>query len=195
MKAVILFEGTMKTAGPAYSLPVSKEEKKIAEELRVEFMELLKELEKFSRYLLVFFDRIDDIADTENLDSISPLLKKYERKLKAKFNDFLQALEDGLAHYNDSFADTELDNIRDLIIEHAKNMRKSLLVLLELFDRVSDPEFVASAKTAYEGIAKSIEQLEFMIREELFDHIDYDILGRIRLGTNSLPLTIQLKRG
>jgi hypothetical protein len=193
--AALHFEERMKTAGPAFSLPVSKEEKKIAEELRKEFLTLLKELEKFSRYLLVFFDRIDDLADTENLHSLGPLMKKYERKLKKKFNDFLQALEEGLAHYNDSFADTELDNIRDLIIEHAKSMRKSLLTLLDLFDRVGDPEFIQSAKTAYEGIAKSIEQLEFVIREELFDHIDYDILGRIRLGSSQLPLTVELTRG
>jgi hypothetical protein len=181
-----------KISGPAFSVPVSKEEKKIAEKLRAEFFDLLKELEKFSRYLDVFFDHVDNLTETEDLSSLRPIIKKYERKLKRKFNDFLQSLEEGLAHYNDTFADTELDNIRDLIIEHTKSMRKGLIGLLDIFDKVEDPDFIEEAKKIYEVILLSIKQLEFVIREELFDHIDFDILGRIRLGLHQAPL---IKRG
>lgn len=180
-----------RNAEPAFTLPVSKQEKEVAENLRKEFEDMLRELERFGRYLLVFFDRVDDLEGTEDMSSISPLLKKYERKLKKKFNFFLAQLEDGLEHYNDSFSDTELDNIRDLIIENTKNMRKGLLDLLRHFDNAGDPEFLGEAKEAYAIISSSIEQIKFLIREELFTHIDFDILGRIRLGVAQAPLVIR----
>jgi len=181
----------MKTAEPAFSLPVSNHEKKIAEKIRKEFEDLLKELEKFSRYLLVFFDNADDLEGTEDLSSLAPLVKKYEVKLKNRFNAFTDKLEKGLTNYNDGFADTELDNIRDLIIENTKNMRKGIIDLLKHFNKVEDPEFLKEAKDAYAVINKSIEQLEFIIKDELFTHIDFDILGRIRLGVSQAPLCIK----
>jgi hypothetical protein len=122
---------------------------------------------------------------------LKPLIKKYERKLKKKFNKFLDSLELGLKHYNKTFADTELHNIRDLIIEHTKNMRKSLVDLMNLFRKVEDPDFMGQAQMIFQALAKSIEQAEFAIREELFNHIDYDILGRIKLGINQAPLSIR----
>jgi phytoene dehydrogenase-like protein len=190
-----LFEVDMKTAGPAFSVPVSNEEKKAAERLRKEFEDILKELEKCSRYLLVFFDHTDDFTDDQSLDGLAPLMKRYEKKLKQKFNNFLEALERGLEHYNESFSDTELDNVRDLIIEHVKSVRKGLIAIIDLFARLEDPEFVEAAQKAYQEISSSIERVDFVIREELFDHIDYDILGRIRIGSGEFPLTLRLTRG
>lgn len=180
-----------KTADPAFSLPVSNHEKKIAEQIRKDFEGLLKELEKFSRYLLVFFDHADDLEGTENLRSLNPLIKRYEVKLKNRFNAFTDKLEEGLENYNNGFSDTELDNIRDLIIENTKNMRKGVIDLLKLFKKVEDPEFLKEVKDTYAIIQKSIDQLDFIIKDELFNHIDFDILGRIRLGVAQAPLCIK----
>lgn len=182
-----------RNAEPAFALPVSNQEKAIAEALRKEFDDMLRELERFSRYLLVFFDHADNFEGSEDMSTLSPLLKRYERKLKKKFNFFLAQLEDGLNHYNDSFSDTELDNIRDLIIENTKNMRKGLLDLLRSFEKADDPDFLGNAKEAYASISSAVEQIRFLIREELFTHIDYDILGRIRLGISQAPLVIRGK--
>lgn len=184
-----------KTSEPAFTLPVSEQEKEVAESLRKEFEDMLKELERFSTYLLVFFDHVDDLEGSEDMSSISPLLKRYEKKLKTKFNSFMVQLEDGLHHYNDGFSDTELDNIRDLIIENTKNMRKGLIELMRAFGKAGDPDFLGNAKDAYAVIASAIDQVRFLIREELFTHIDYDILGRIRLGVAQAPLVIRGSNG
>ena len=181
----------MKIAQPAYSLPVSNYEKQIAEKIRSDFKSMLQELDRLSRYLLVFFDNVDDLPSNEDLTSLTPLMKKYEVKLKNRFNSFTTKLEEGFAHYNDGFADTKLDNIRDLIIETTKVMREGVVSLLKAFNKVEDPEFLTEAKTAYELIDKNIQQLFFIVQEELFSHIDLDILGRIRLGISQVPLTIK----
>jgi len=180
-------------ADPAFTVPVSSTEKKLAAALRKKFEDLLEELEEFDRFLLVFFDNIDDLEETANLKSLSPLIKKYERRLKKRFNEFMDKLELALDVYQTGFADTKLDNIRDLIIENTKSMRKGLIELLKLFKNVENPEFIAESKSKYVSISNSIRQMNIIVKDELFGHIDYDILGRIRLGLHEAPLVLRGK--
>lgn len=181
----------MKTAEPQFTVPVSPKEKKMAETIRAKFEELLKDLEEFDRFLLVFFDHIDDLQEQTNLKSLSPLIVKYEYKLKDKFNQFMEKMEEALDSYRTGFADTQLDNIRDLIIENTKSIRNALIELLKLFKKVSDSEFISEAKKKYTAISNAISQMNTLIKGELFSHIDYDILGRIRLGVREAPLVIR----
>lgn len=178
-----------KKAETAFSLPVSEKEKELATAVRKEFEEVLKNLEEFDRYIKVFFDHLDDLNDKTDMAAINMLMKKYERKLKVKFNDFLSKLGDSLTHYNTMLSDTEMDNLRDLIIECAKGMRSVLVALLKIFGKVRDPDFVTEAKAIYPSMSKSIEQMRRMIKIDLFGHIDGDILGRIRIGGAQFPLT------
>ena len=192
MKGSIYFEVFMKiVANPEFSVPVSGQERKLAKNLRDRFEELIVTLDEFDKFLLVFFDNVDDLEDNVNLTTLGPLIKKYEHKLKKKFNFFMTKLEDALDNYQTGFSDTKLDNIRDLIIENTKGMRNGLIKLIRLFKKVKDPEFVKEAKDTYVIIAESIAQLNVIIKEELFRHIDYDILGRIRLGVSEAPLVLK----
>lgn len=179
----------------AFAIPVSKDERDSAYRLRRLFEKVLEELDKFEKFSLVFFDYANKMDAGTSVKALSPLIKKYEHKLKKKFNGFIMTLESALEEYNSSFTDTELTNMRDLLIENAKTMRNSLIELLQTFKKIDDQNFIADAKTKYEFISKAIEQLKNVIRGELFNHIDYNILGRIRLGINQAPLVIRGKHG
>jgi len=182
----------MKTAGPALSLPVTDKEKQNARAIRNGFENVLRKQDGFIDYLNVLFDQLDVLDEKAGLGSISPLLKRYEHKMRKVFNSYINSLSNAVSVYERNFSDSELDNIRDLIIENVRNMRQEVIDLLVLMKDVSDSEFVPEAKKSYEGILNAAEQIENTIRDEWFSHIDYDILGKIRLGSN-IPLYI--KRG
>lgn len=180
-----------KIAGPAYAVPVSDAEKKTANLMRKKFVEVLKQLERLDRYLLVFFDNVDDLDNSVDISSLGLLLKRYEKKLKHKFTEFSDELEKGLTGYSASLTDTKLDNIRDLIIENTKNMREGMIELFKFFRKVQDPEFLSEVKKTYDVIKSSIDDLSNVIRDQLFTHLDQNILGRLRLGQANIPLSIK----
>jgi len=179
------------TSEPQFTVPVSTYERKLAGRLRSRFEDLIKDLEAFDRFLLVFFDNMDDLEDQTDLGTLAPLIKKYERQLKNIFKEFMEKLEIALESYQTGFVDTKLDNIRDLIIETTKSMRKGLIGLIKVFKNVDDKDFVKEVRDQYNIISSSIEQMNTIVKEELFRHIDYNILGRIRLGLQEAPLTLR----
>lgn len=172
---------SLKQANVAFSVPISDEEKEKAVEVRKQFESVLKSLEEFDRYLKVFFDHIDDLADKEDLTSISTLLHKYELKLKIKFNELLEAITKTLQEYLGMLSDTELDNLKDLIIDAVKNLREGLVGFLKLLNDVKDESFVSNVKGSYPSISKIIDQIRILIKKDLFNHIDLDILGKITI--------------
>lgn len=179
----------MKFAGPAFSLPVTEEEKENAEAVRSLFEDVLRKQDYLLDYLNVFFDQIDDLAVDRGLIKVSPLIKRYEQKLKKIFNIYIKSVSRALSKYESAFTDTELDDIRDLIIENVKNMRQETINLLILMKDVGSDNFVNDAKEAYSNILLISEKIEKLIRHEWFYHIDYDILGKIKLG--SIPLSLK----
>lgn len=169
-------------AGPLYTIPISQHEEEQASELRKYFESISRQLDEFSEFLNVFFTSLDDLdANTTNLQSLSALLVKYRTKLKNKFNAFIDGFSSALGFYQDSVVDTKFDAIRDLLIENVKTMRASLIDLLKEFKNIESKNFVKKAKDIYMQIQKDVEQIQMMIRKEMFGHIDRDYLGKIRL--------------
>lgn len=172
----------IRTAGPIYSIPLSEQETKAAEKLRKSYAKLMSELDDFNDFMEVFFSAIDSTDDKENLTTLQPLLRKYQRKLQDKFNHFVKEFGEILNGSIEMFSDRKFDNIRDLLIENVKSMRDSLVELLKLFKDVEDKNFVKSAKQLNQSIKNDIEQINTIIKKQLFQHIDRDYLGKIRLS-------------
>lgn len=179
-----------KTSGPAFSIPVSEKEKTQAEEIRSKFENVLRKQQALVDYLNVFFDELDDLNSSVGLENISPLVKRYEHKLKKIFNVYIKSLSDALKSYEESFSNIELDETRDLIIENVRNMRQEVIDLIVLFKDISSDQFTQESKEKHNNVLQASEQIEKIIREEWFRHIDYDILGKIKLGYN-IPLTLK----
>jgi len=177
-----------KVANTAFSVPVSDQEKESAKKLRAEFERTLKFLEEFNRYLLVFYDHADELEDKEDMSPINSLINRYKERLKLKYNEFVSRIGLSLEHYNEVLSDSEMDNLRDMIVETTQAIRTHLVELLKLFGKVRDPDFIAGTKLVYPKVLKSVDQLSHMIQTELFNHIDRDILGRIRISNKSFPL-------
>jgi len=180
----------MKTAGPAFTVPVSDSEKAQAIKVREGFEDVLSAQEKFFSFAAILFGHLEELEDQTGLMKISPLLKQYEHKMKKIFNKYIKEFSKALALYEENFSDTEMDEIRDLIIENVKGMRNIVIDLIVLMKDIGDDNFVQEALEKYRALENLNEKLSAIIENEWFSHIDYDVLGKIRLG-HEIPLFIK----
>lgn len=181
----------MKIAGPAYSLPVSQEEINVAKAIRKSFQEVLKQQERLLKYMSIFFDHLDALENKTGLAYISPLIKQYEHKMRKKFNNYINAFSEAISTYQKGgLSDGKMDDIRDLLVENIRKIREYFIELLIQMKKVSSEEFAEKALEKYNAVKTSSEQIESIIRDEWFGHIDYNILGLIRLGESIVPLSI-----
>jgi len=178
-------------SGSAFAVPVTKEEKKRAEQMRERFANMLINLAAIEKFLNVFFDHSNDLQEGSDLSTIAPLITKYENKLRERFNKVLYEIGDCLDNYGAGFVDNKLDNIKELIIQTATDMRRSVVELLGEFGKVDDPQFLKRASDKFAALQLNIDHMNNIIREELFKHIDQNILGRIRIGSEEFPLVIR----
>lgn len=181
----------MKLAGPIYSIPISEKEQEQAQQLRKYFEVMCEHLDDFSTFLRVFFDNLDNLDEKTNIASLAPLISKYKNKLQKKFNSFVKYLSGTLEFYHQSISDAKFDNIRDLLIQNAKSMRDGLIDFIKLLKNIEDPDFIKKSKDLYLGIKNDIDQIQMLVKKELFLHIDKDYLGKIRLSLWDLPISIR----
>jgi hypothetical protein len=184
---------SMKLAGPVFSLPVSDSEKVVAQKVRKSFEQVLKKQDSFMKFLAILFDHLEELEDQTGLVKIAPLIKRYEQKMKKLFNAYIREFSKALSIYENSFSDTEMDDIRDLIIENIRSMREVIIDIITLMKDIASENFITEVLEKYTTITDLNDKLKGIIRDEWFGHIDYDILGRIKLG-QTVPLSIN-KRG
>lgn len=181
----------LKLADPTFSTKVSPEEKEAAKKVRSLFEDFLKTQEALSTHLSVFFEELAETKDTSNMQKISPVLRKYIQKYRDLCNEYITALEQAVQFAACNFKDTDMNNIRDLIVESVRDIRNNSKELIIAFGNIDGEQFVKTIQEIYEKIKKRLEQLEETISEELFGHIDYNILGKIRLSFTDIPLSIK----
>lgn len=180
-----------KKADPTFSTKVSPEEKKAAKEVRALFEEFLKTQENLTSHLTALMDGLNNTKDTSNIQKISPLLKRYIHKYRDLCNEYIVSLEKAVQYTAGTFKDADMNNIRDLVVESVRDIRNNSKELIAEFSNIENDDFVKKVKDIGEKITKRLEQLEETVSEELFGHIDYNILGKIRLSFNEVPLSIK----
>ena len=179
-------------SGPAFTIPVSDEEKTSAKGLRDALNNVLKKQDKLFKYMEVFFGNLESLENSTGLIKISPIIKRYEHKMRKIFNEYIKEFSAALVVYQKNFADdSEMDEIRNLIIENIRNMRNAMIELLVLMKDVGSETFGAESLEKYAQIKNIGEKLNSLVREEWFGKIDFDILGKIRLGYDNPPLSIK----
>lgn len=182
----------LKIAEPTFNVKVSQEERDAAVETRQLFDAFLKDQVTLRSHLSVFFEELEETEDTSNMQKISPVLVKYIHKFRDLCNVYIKSLEKAVQFAATNFKDSDMNNIRDLIVESVRDIRNNSAELIRAFKSIDSDTFVADITALYTKIVERIDQLETSISEELFGHIDYNILGKIRLSFNQVPLSIKL---
>lgn len=180
-----------KEARPSFSIPISSDEKSMAEKLRAQFAEVIEALSVVDRYVTVFSEHIDHLEADADLSKMRPLIRRYGVRLKERFNEFIELLESALKEFTVGFDDRQLSNIKYMIIENVRLLRENVIEVLKFFNYVEDPDFITNCQNRFETLHKYIDNFNTLVRNQLFEHLDYNILGRIRLGVFEAPITLR----
>lgn len=179
----------IRISAPTYSVEISDEEKKQALRTRDEFEKVVKLLEAAFEKLESVRDLLDQYKDSSHFKQIKDLFIRYKHKIVHLFNDFLDQLQICLEQTNNTLTDTEMDSIRDTIVEEVRELRDGVVQISVELETPEAPEFIESFTEICNRLDKRKTSLIEIINDHLFSHIDYDILGRIKLGSEKIRLS------
>jgi deoxyhypusine synthase len=178
-------------SGSAFAVPVTNDEKLRAESMRARFSNMLVNLAALEKFLNVFIEHSNDLPEGTSLSTIASLITKYENKLRTKANKVLYEIGDCLDNYGAGFVDNKLDNVKDLIIEAVTDMRNSIIELIKELSNPSDAQFLQRVKEKFTLLQQHIRHINIIVKNDLFKHIDQNILGKVRVGSQAFPLVIR----
>lgn len=180
-------------AYPAFRIPVSDTEKENAKIVRNTFESTLSARKALMDFLGLFFDNLEELDANGGIPKISTVLVKFTYKSKKKFNDFLRLFGQSIHSYESSFSDSDMDDILDLLIDNVQSTREFFIELVDIMGDLENDSFVAESSNKYNTLLELHESFTDIMTNQLLSHIDYDILGKIKIG-KSLPLNLN-KRG
>lgn len=181
-----------KIAKPIYSVEISEDEMTQASKTRDAFDSLAKKLDEAFDKLKMVRELLEQFSDSSKFKEMRDLFVRYKHRIIGLFNEFLQQLQVSLESMNKSLSDTEMDNIKDTIVGESGELRDGINQLSEILDEPDSPNFLTNFKSTFDRLHERKDSLHEIITDHLFAHIDYDILGRIKLGSSRVKIS---KRG
>jgi hypothetical protein len=172
-----------KLAKPIYSVEISEDEMTKASKTRESFDLLAKKLDEAFDKLKMVRELLDQFTDPSQFKKMRDLFIRYKHRIVGLFNEFIDQLQAALESMNDSLSDTEMDNIKDTIVGECGELRDGMDTISEILDEPDSPKFLNNFKSTFDRLQERKDSLHEIITDHLFSHIDYDILGRIKLGT------------
>jgi len=175
--------------GPRFVLNVSDTERMVAKELKQEFKVILKKLDNALDSIIDLKEAIVKQRPTQEelKNKYMGRLLRYRRKIRSLFNDFLQSTKLSLEKMA-KISDPETIRLREIIIAEVEEMSDGAESVLDLLDEVQRDGFTASL----EGIVSQMQKRQLsiidVIDDRLFNHLDHDILGRMKISELRLKI-------
>lgn len=171
---------------PRFTVDITEQEKQRAREVKKQFKDIIRELDKALRVIFDLRDAIvQDRPSKEHLKNrYSGRLLRYRRKIIFSFNNLLQNLKSVLNNFA-PILDPEMVKLRGIIVAEFDELSdgvESLLVLL------GDPDREGWTKSV-ERITGQLQRRQISIKntvdDQLFGHIENDILGKMKISSLS----------
>ena len=169
---------------PTYSVEISDDEKQQATTTRKEFAQMIDLLDASFEKLQKVKELLSQYNSSSDFKSIKDLFIRYKHKIVHSFNEFLDQLQLALEEMNNTISDTEMENIKNTIVEEVRELRDGVILITEALDTPESPDFIKIFSETFDKLDKRKISLVEIVNDHLFSHIDYDILGRIKLGCN-----------
>lgn len=162
---------------------ITEAEKEQAAKTRKAFEEMLDEMNSAFEHLELLNGALSGITDTAPLEGLRKLFKQYKRRIQGLFNEFIEKLEIALNEAYQTVSDSEMERILDTVVAEVREIRDGVQKLLILLKEPQDSGFVKGFTSIVERLKTRKDSLSEICTESLADHINYDILGQIRLGS------------
>lgn len=172
--------------GPQMVLDITNKEKDVARNSKQEFRDVLKKLAKCVSIIVEFKNAIvsQNPQDEELNIKYHARILRYRRKIKESVNDFLQYTKDCLNKLV-NISDPGMIRLREIIVAEVGEFSdgaQSLMDVLYSVDRADRSIFIKSVEQLTSQMEKRQRSIIDVIDNQLFGHIDHDILGKMKIS-------------
>lgn len=178
----------MKIAVPIYSIRISPAEMEQAKAVRAALKNVMHSLDGTTDSLQAFSSILGEIRDSSDLGRLRRELVEYKHRIQADINSFLTLVEASLGEWNKMISDGNLESMRKAYIEEVRKIRDSAGELLEKFRKPMEPNFLQDVPQDVNNIVSAKNALREIVSNQLFQKIDRDILGRIKIGSRLVSI-------
>ena len=182
LKGILSMTQICNAKGPQLTVDVSEREQNVAKNTKEEFKKILSE---FNDALKLVFELRDALVqehpDQNTLKNYQGRFLRYRRKIVQVFNKFLLHLKTALEDL-ESISDPDMLNLKQVIIAEVGELTDGIESLLELLGDLGREGFTQHLErlcTQFEQRKQSIREI---IDNQLFDHIEHDILGKFKIS-------------
>jgi uncharacterized protein YlxP (DUF503 family) len=174
---------TIADLGPRLTVQISEQEKQLAKNAKIEFKAVLKELKEAIEVIIDLKDSItSQHPSKEDLaNKYKGRLLRYKRKIVTNFNTFLKHLQTSmisLAKINDP----DIARLREILAAEVSELRDGVEAVLDLMDDVDKNDFTQTLEQLAAQIEKRRHSIGDAIGNQLFNKIDHDLLGIMRIS-------------
>jgi len=169
--------------GPRMTLVVTDAERAIAKIVKDDFKKILKKLDKAIRTVTDLRDAIvEQRPEKDELkNKYLGRLLRYRRKIRDTFNDFLSSTKISLEKLA-KISDPDMIKLREIIIAEIGELSDGVEAILDLLNEVEREGFTKTLEQLAAQLEKRQKSIIDVVDSQLFNHIDHDILGRMKIS-------------
>lgn len=171
------------TTGPRMTLVVTDNERAIAKQVKEDFKHILKKLDKAVRSITDLRDAmVEERPSKEDLKSkYRGRLLRYKRKIRNVFNDFLSSVKHSLEKVS-KISDPDMIRLREIVIAEIGELSDGAEAIMDLLGETDRESFTKTVEQVAGQVEKRKRSIVDVIDNQLFNHIDHDILGKMKIS-------------
>jgi hypothetical protein len=180
-------------AGPRMTLMVTDNERAVAKQVKEDFRNILQKLDKSVRSITDLRDAMaEERPSKEDLKhKYRGRLLRYRRKIRNIFNEFLSNVKNSLEKLS-KISDPDMVRLREIIIAEIGELSDGAEAVMDLLKETDREGFSKTIEQITAQIEKRQKSIIDVIDNQLFNHIDHDILGRMKIS--NLHFNIQRRK-
>ena len=165
------------------TLVITDEEREIAKSVKVDFKDILKSLDKsvksVSELKKAVIDDHPSQADLEN--KYRGKLIRYRRKVQETFNALLMLVQKALEKLA-KISDPDMIRLREILAAEVGELSEGGEAILDILKETDREGFSQRLEQICAQLEKRQKSIKDVIENQLFGHIDKDLLGKMKLS-------------
>jgi len=165
------------------TLTVTDHERAIAKQVKEEFKRILHKLDKAVRSIADLRDAmVEERPSKEDLKSkYRGRLLRYKRKIRNIFNEFLSSVKSSLEKLS-KISDPDMIRLREILIAEIGELSDGAEAIMDLLGETDREGFSKTIEQVSSQVEKRQKSIIDVIDNQLFNHIDHDILGKMKIS-------------
>jgi len=170
-------------SGPKMTLVVTETERAIAKEVKIEFKDIIKKLDKSIKAVIELRSALIEKHPTkeELKTKYRGRLLRYRRKIQDVFNKFLISTKSALEKVVD-ISDPDMIRLRGILVAEVGELSDGAEAILDLLKEPDKDGFTKVLEQICAQLEKRQKSIKDVIDGQLFGHIDHDILGKMKIS-------------